>query len=123
MHMYQNGNIILGKRHCAEKTAARPSTRRAPSGRQKRQLGDEGILMVSQAAERQESPKAAKQACNASSWRSRLCTDDPCSESVCRATCLGHAQALWEGSLRMLASTFITLKGCACALMECSFST
>ena len=76
--------------------------------------------MVSQAAERQESPKAAKQACSASSWLSRLCIDDPFSESICRAACLGHAQALWEVSLRMLASTFIMLKGCACALMECS---
>ena len=101
-----NGTTILGKRHCAEKTAARPSTGRSPSGSQKRQLGDEGVLMVSQAAEKQASPKAAKQACNASSWLSPLCTDCSYSETICRAPCLGHAQALREVSLRMLASTF-----------------
>ena len=103
--MYQRGTTISSKRHCAEKTAARPSTRRSPSGSQKRQLGDDGVLMVSQPAEKQASPKAAKQACNASSWLSPLCTDGPCSESINRAARLGQAQALREVSLRVLASS------------------
>ena len=104
--MYQNGTTILSKRHCAEKTSARPSTRRSPSGSQKRQFGDDGVLMVSQAAEKQASPKAAKQACNASSRLSSLCTDGPCSASIKRAARLGQAPALREVSLRVLASTF-----------------